>query len=144
MRRVTRGRQTLREGECDAALIVAVNLNLHPQTFAELAQAGQLSPRGRCATFDAASDGFVRGEGVVGMLVRRTADAVAAGDDILAEIAGTGVNQDGRTATLPAPNGPSQTELVRRVLKVARVAPAEVNFVETHGSGTALGDAIEV
>ena len=85
--------KALRDDECDAALVIAVNLNLHPQTFAELAQAGQLSPLGRCATFDAASDGFVRGEGVVGIMMERSEDALSLGDDVLAEILGSGVNQ---------------------------------------------------
>ena len=99
---------------------------------------------GRCKTFDASANGYVRGEGCGAVVLKRLSDAVAAQDRVLAVMRGTAVNQDGRSASLTAPNGPSQQEVIATALQEAQVSPTEVGYVETHGTGTALGDPIEV
>jgi acyl transferase domain-containing protein len=99
---------------------------------------------GRCKTFDASGDGFVRGEGCGVVVLKRLTDAVTDGDNILGVIRGTAVNQDGRSSGLTVPNGSSQQDVIRKALANAGVDPSEVGYVETHGTGTSLGDPIEV
>jgi 3-oxoacyl-(acyl-carrier-protein) synthase/acyl carrier protein len=135
--------QSLRAGECDLALAGGVNLILTPQLSDALAQAQFLSPTGRCHTFDAAADGYVRGEGCGVVVLKLLASAIRDGDMILAVIEGSAVNQDGKSNGITAPNGPSQVEVIKRALKQAGRDPKDVSFVETHGTGTALGDPIE-
>src|SRR6185437_14650226 len=101
-------------------------------------------PDGRCKVFDAAADGYVRGEGCATVVLRRLSDALADGDRILALIRGSAINQDGRSSGLTAPNGPAQEAVIRAALKSAQVNPESINFVETHGTGTPLGDPIEI
>jgi acyl transferase domain-containing protein/acyl carrier protein len=136
--------QSLRSQECDLALAGGVNLLLAPATSNAFSKLQFLSPEGRCRAFDAAADGFVRGEGCGVIVLRRYLDAVKRREPILAVICGSAVNQDGATNGLTAPNGRSQQTVVRRALTEAGVEPAAVTFVETHGTGTALGDPIEV
>ena len=102
-----------------------------------------LSPRGRCHAFDAGADGFVRGEGAGVVVLKRLTDAVRDGDRVLAVVRGSAVNQDGRSNGLTAPNTLAQRDVITRALRCADVAAGSVNFVETHGTGTALGDPIE-
>ena len=102
-----------------------------------------LSPRGRCHAFDAGADGFVRGEGAGVVVLKRLTDAVRDGDRVLAVVRGSAVNQDGRSNGLTAPNALAQRDVITRALRAADVAAGSVNFVETHGTGTALGDPIE-
>jgi len=134
----------LRRGECALALAGGVNLILAPQMSIALSQAGMLAPDGRCKTFDAAADGYVRGEGCALLVLKRIEDAARDGDRILALIRGSAVNQDGRSNGLTAPNGLAQQRVIAAALAAAGVAPAEIAYVETHGTGTALGDPIEV
>jgi microcystin synthetase protein McyG len=135
---------SLRTGECDMALAGGVNLILGPDTTIMLSKSGMMAGDGRCKTFDASADGFVRGEGC-GIVVLKPLDkALADGDRILAIIAGTAINQDGRSNGLTAPHGPAQEAVIRAALKNAGVEPSDVGFVETHGTGTSLGDPIEV
>lgn len=136
--------QSLRTGECDMALAGGVNLILLPQWSINFCRAGMLAPDGRSKTFDAAADGFVRGEGCGMIVLRRLSDARAAGDNILAVIRGSAVNQDGRSTALTAPNGKAQQAVIRAALDAAGARPDEVSFVEAHGTGTSLGDPIEV
>ncbi len=135
---------SLRTGECDLALAGGVNLILVPASTEALVKWGMLAADGRCKTFDTHADGFVRGEGCGVVVLKRLANAIADGDNILAVIRGTAVNQDGRTNVFTAPNGLSQQAVIRQALRNALVEPAQVNYVETHGTGTALGDPIEV
>jgi acyl transferase domain-containing protein/acyl carrier protein len=136
--------QSLRSGECSLAITGGANLIISPEETIALSKWGMLAPDGRCKTFDAAANGFVRGEGCGVIILKRLADALADGDRIHGLIRGTAVNQDGRSTVLTAPNGLAQQAVVRQALRNARVAPAQVSYVEAHGTGTALGDPIEV
>ncbi|MCB9553261.1 MAG: polyketide synthase [Myxococcales bacterium] len=134
---------SLRRGECDVALVGGVNVIVEPDGTRLLQASGALSPRGRCAAFDASADGFARAEGAVAVVLRRLEDAEAAGDPVLAIVRGSAINQDGRSTGLTAPNVAAQRTLLRAALADAGVAPGEIGYIEAHGTGTALGDPIE-
>ncbi len=136
--------QSLRAGECRLALAGGVNLMLSPQATSVLSQMQALAADGRCKTFDASADGYGRGEGCGVVVLKRLSDAVADGDNILALIRGTAVNHDGRSSGLTVPNGLAQQAVIREALANGKVEPWEVSYVEVHGTGTALGDPIEV
>lgn len=136
--------RSLRSGECRTALAGGVNLILSPHISRVFTQAGMLAADGRCKTFAAGADGYVRGEGCGMALLKRLSDAQADGDRILAVIRGSAVNQDGRSNGLTAPNGPAQEAVIRAALSDAGVSPLDINYVEAHGTGTELGDPIEV
>ncbi len=136
--------QSLRSGECRMALAGGVNVILSPETTIMLSRAHMMAPDGRCKAFDARADGFVRAEGAGLVVLKRLSDAQADGDEVLAIIRGTAINQDGRSNGLTAPNGPAQEAVLRSALANARVAPHEVAYVEAHGTGTSLGDPIEL
>ncbi len=136
--------QSLRSGECALALAAGVSLMLAPEMYIPLSKAGMLAADGRCKTFDAAADGYVRGEGCGIVVLKRLSEALANGDRVLAVLRGSAVNQDGRSSSLTAPNGPAQQAVVREALTRAGVVPGAVDYVEAHGTGTALGDPIEV
>lgn len=136
--------QSLRSGESDLAIAGGVSLMITPDMMISLSKVGFMAPDGRCKTFDASADGFGRGEGCGVVVLKRLADAIADGDRILALVRGSAVNQDGRSTVLAAPNGLAQQELIREALRNAQVDGRRVGFVETHGTGTALGDPIEV
>lgn len=136
--------QSLRQKECNLALVGGVNLVLTPEANINFSKAGMMALDGRCKTFDAAADGYVRGEGCAMIVLKRLSDALADGDHILALVRGSAVNQDGRSSGLTAPSGPAQEAVIRAALKSAGVAPRQVGYVEAHGTGTSLGDPIEV
>ncbi|WP_299556586.1 type I polyketide synthase [uncultured Mycolicibacterium sp.] len=136
--------QALALGECDLALAGGVNVLLTPATMITFSNARMLAPDGRCKTFDAAADGYVRGEGCGVIVVKRLADALRDGDRIRAVIRGSAVNQDGASGGLTVPNGGSQQRVIGEALRRAGVAPGDVDYLEAHGTGTALGDPIEV
>jgi len=136
--------QGLRLGECDLALAGGVNVILTPELNINFSKARMMAPDGRCKTFDAAADGYVRGEGCATVVLRRLNDALADRDRILAVIRGSAVNQDGRSGGLTAPNGPAQEAVVRAALGIGEIEPGIVSYIETHGTGTPLGDPIEV
>ena len=136
--------QSLRTGESRLALAGGVNVILTPDPFVIFSRWGMMAPDGRCKTFDARADGFVRSEGCGIVVLKRLSDAQADGDEILAVIRGSAVNQDGASSGLTVPNGLAQQAVVRQALRVAGVEPADVAYVEAHGTGTALGDPIEL
>ena len=136
--------QSLRTGECRLALAGGVNAILVPDASIALTRYRMLAADGRCKTFDAAADGFARGEGCGMVVLKRLADALADGDRVLAVIRGSAVNQDGASSGLTAPNGPAQEAVIRSALADAGIATADVGYVEAHGTGTSLGDPIEV
>src|SRR5712692_2019162 len=136
--------QSLRLHESDLALAGGVNLILFSEGSISLAKWGMLSADGRCKTFDAAADGYVRGEGCGVVVLKRLSDALRDGDTIQAVIRGSAVNQDGRSAGLTAPNLLAQQAVLRQALAGARMEPAHVGYIEAHGTGTPLGDPIEV
>ncbi|HXA15308.1 MAG TPA: polyketide synthase, partial [Opitutaceae bacterium] len=136
--------QSLRTGECRLALAGGVNVILSPEVTINFSKARMMAADGRCKTFDAAADGYVRGEGCGMVVLKRYTDAVASGDDILAVIPGSAVNQDGRSGGLTVPNGPAQESVIRRALKNAGIKPDQVSYIEAHGTGTSLGDPIEI
>jgi acyl transferase domain-containing protein/acyl-CoA synthetase (AMP-forming)/AMP-acid ligase II/acyl carrier protein len=136
--------QSLLAGECELALAGGVNLILTPQLSAAFSNAGMLSPDGSCKTFDADANGYVRGEGVGLVVLKRIEDAERDGDHVLAVIRGSAVNQDGRSNGLTAPNGPAQQAAIRQALRAAGAGAHEISYVEAHGTGTPLGDPIEM
>jgi len=136
--------QSLRTGECSAALAGGVHLNLSPEVSVFLSRTGALAPDGRCKAFDAGADGFGRGEGGGVVLLKRLSDARAADDPILAIIRGSATNHDGQSSGLTVPNQRAQDALLQKALQQAAVEPEEVGYVEAHGTGTVLGDPIEV
>jgi acyl transferase domain-containing protein/acyl carrier protein len=135
--------QSLRQDECRTALAGGVNLMLTPEMHVLGAKSLLLSPDGRSKTFDRRANGFVRGEGCGLLVLKRLADALSENDNVLAVIRGIAVNQDGRTNGLSAPNGLSQQRVIRRALHNALLEPSRVTFVETHGTGTVVGDTVE-
>ncbi|MFN3647974.1 MAG: SDR family NAD(P)-dependent oxidoreductase [Armatimonadota bacterium] len=136
--------QSILSGECDTALAGGVNVLLAPEGSVVLSRARMLAPDGRCKVFDAAADGYVRGEGCGMVVLRRLSDAAARGDRILAVVRGSAVKHDGHSSGFTVPNGASQEAVIREALAHAGVDPEEVTYVEAHGTGTALGDPIEV
>lgn len=136
--------QSLRNGETDLAVAGGVNLILTPELTITFSQARMLSPDGRCKTFDASANGYVRGEGCGVVVLKRFSDALRDGDNILALIRGSAINQDGRSNGLTAPNGLAQQDVIRYALADAGVAPQQISYVEAHGTGTPLGDPIEI
>ncbi|MGD1920605.1 MAG: beta-ketoacyl synthase N-terminal-like domain-containing protein, partial [Pleurocapsa sp.] len=135
---------SLKTGECDKAIAGGVNLMLSPELTQTFSMAGMMAEDGRCKTFDADADGYVRGEGCGVVILKRLADARTDGDRILAVIKGSAINQDGKSNGLTAPNGLSQQSVIRRALANAGVDSTEISYVESHGTGTSLGDPIEV
>lgn len=136
--------RALRNGECDAALAGGVNAILAPDVSIAFSRAHMLSPGGECRSFDAEADGYVRAEGVGLVVLKRLRDAVAAGDRIVAVIRGTAITQDGRTHGITAPSAAAQHACITAALAEAGVHPDEVGYFEAHGTGTSLGDPIEI
>ncbi|WP_195893128.1 beta-ketoacyl synthase N-terminal-like domain-containing protein, partial [Serratia marcescens] len=136
--------EKLRSGDCAVAVAGGVNVMMHHRTFVGCCAANMLSLSGRSAAFDEAADGYCRGEGVGAVVLKRLSDAEADGDAILAVIRGTAVNQDGRSATMTAPNGGAQEAVITRALAEAGLRGQDVDYIECHGTGTPLGDPIEV
>jgi microcystin synthetase protein McyG len=136
--------QSLRNAECRMALAGGINLILTPEPSIALSRAHMMALDGRCKAFDSRADGFVRGEGGAVVVLKRLSDARADGDQILAVIRGSAINQDGRSNGLTAPSGPAQEAVIRAALRNGGVSAGEVQYVEAHGTGTSLGDPIEI
>ncbi|AGC46258.1 polyketide synthase [Myxococcus stipitatus DSM 14675] len=136
--------QSLRARESNMAIAGGVSVMLAPDGHIVSSRLRSQSPTGRCKTFDASADGYVRGEGCGVVVLKRLSDAWADGDPVLALIRGGAVNHDGPSGGLTVPSGPAQEDVIRRALASAGVEPAQVSYIEAHGTGTPLGDPIEV
>ena len=136
--------QSLRSAECSLALAGGVNVVLSPRSQLALCKAGMLSRDGLCKTFDEKADGMVRGEGGGVIVLKRLSDAIRDGNRIYAAIRASAINQNGTGNSITAPNGESQSELMRATLRTGGMNAADVQYVEAHGTGTALGDPIEL
>lgn len=135
---------SIQKGLCESALVGGVHLNILPSIYIALAQAKMLSPIGQCKTFDSTADGYIPGEGVGVIHLKPLKKALADNDRIYAVIAGSSINQDGKTNGLTAPNGLQQEKLLQSVYQASRIKPQQVSYVECHGTGTFLGDPIEI
>jgi acyl transferase domain-containing protein len=136
--------QQLRAGRCQTALAGGVNVILSPTATVYLSKVRALSPSSRCKAFDASADGYVRGEGCGMVVLKRLSDAERDGDVVLAVIRGSATNHDGRSSGLTVPNGQAQQAVIRQALSDAGVPPSKVHYIEAHGTGTPLGDPIEL
>ncbi|MGD9921847.1 MAG: type I polyketide synthase, partial [Pseudorhodoplanes sp.] len=135
--------EAIREGKIDTAIVGGVNMLLAPFSFLGFSRASMLSPTGLCRAFDAAGDGYVRGEGAVALVLRAEDAARRNGDRIHAMVVGSGTNQDGRTVGLSLPSSDAQAALLRQVYDQSGVAADELAFIEAHGTGTKVGDPAE-
>lgn len=136
--------QSLRKRECNAALAGGVNVVLTPDANISLSKARMLSTTGWCRPFDAAANGYVRGEGCGVVVLKRLSDAVSDGDRVMAVIRGTAVNHGGRTSGITAPNGQAQRRVIEAAMADGGIRSEQVGYIEAHGTGTPLGDPIEV
>lgn len=136
--------KSLRDRECDLALAGGVNRLISPQVSINFSMAKMLSPDGRCKTFDQSADGFVRSEGCGIVVLKRLKDAIANQDRIRGILLGSATNQDGRTSSITTPNSLSQQKVIEQALINSKIKPQQVSLIETHGTGTSLGDAIEL
>nr|ATO58431.1 McyD [Phormidium sp. LP904e]QCQ67874.1 type I polyketide synthase [Phormidium sp. LP904c] len=134
----------LRNGDCDLALAGGVNIIVTPIISLIESRARMLAPDGRCKTFDESANGMVRGEGCGIIVLKRLSQALKNGDRILAKIYGAAVNHDGPSSGLTVPNGKAQEKLLYHALKTANLQPEEIDYIEAHGTGTAIGDPIEL
>ncbi|TYQ17735.1 UNVERIFIED_CONTAM: phosphopantetheine binding protein [Acetivibrio alkalicellulosi] len=138
------GVKSIREGECDCALVGGVNLSLHPNKFKFLNQRGFVSSSRRCKSFGAGADGYIPGEGVGAILIKPLTKALKDKDHIYGIIKGTAVNHGGKANGYTVPNPAAQTDVIVKALKKAGVYPKDIDYLEVHGTGTALGDPIEI
>ncbi|MEV0348470.1 beta-ketoacyl synthase N-terminal-like domain-containing protein [Nonomuraea sp. NPDC050680] len=136
--------EALRRGECDLAIAAGASMTFHPSTFIQACAASMLCADGKCKTFDASADGYVMGEGGGVVVLEPLSKAIQNGRRIRAVIRGSAVNQDGRSNGLTAPSRGAQADVIGRALAAARITPDDISYVEAHGSGTHLGDAIEL
>ena len=132
----------LREGKCEMALVAGANELFEKDVFQAFARAGMLSPTGRCHTFDASADGYLRGEGCGAILLKRSSKVEQ--NSAYANILGASVMSDGTSASITAPNGSAQERLIKRALEASGIKPNDVDYIEAHGTGTVLGDPIEL
>lgn len=136
--------QSLREGKCSAALAGGVNLSVHPNKYIFLSQGKFISTSGRCESFGMGGDGYVPGEGVGCLLLKPLAAAERDGDHIYGIIRGSALNHGGKTNGYTVPNPLAQSEVIRQAMEDARVEPRAISYIEAHGTGTSLGDPIEI
>ena len=136
--------ESIKRGECGAAIAGGVNLILHPAQLYNLALMNMISANGRCASFGDGADGFVDGEGVGAVLLKPLYQAIAHCDHIYAVIKASSINSGGKTSGFTVPNPNAQAELIKKVIKAANVDPCSISYIEAHGTGTSLGDPIEL
>ncbi|KAJ3928286.1 MAG: polyketide synthase [Lentinula lateritia] len=141
---VYQGARALMNGDCKSALVGGVNVITSPDMFLGLDRGHFLSPTGQCRAFDAAADGYSRGEGCGLFVLKRLSDALAENDNIYGTIRGIEVNQSGLAHSITHPHAPTQVALFERVLRNAAIHPSRVNVVEAHGTGTQAGDINEI
>ncbi|KAI0832170.1 hybrid PKS-NRPS PsoA [Hypoxylon sp. FL0890] len=139
--------QSLREGECEMAVVAGVNLVFGPETFSQLSSLRMLSPTGKCHMWDTRADGYARGEGFAAIVVKNLSSAIADGDDIETVVRNTGVNQDGQSSGLTVPSSDAQAELIRATYKKCGLdclkEEERCQYFEAHGTGTQAGDPKE-
>lgn len=135
--------QAFKDNQCDMAIVGGVNLMLSPNIFVSLSQMEALAPDGRCKAFDSSANGFGRGEGCGVIILKRLKNAVADGNYIEAVVKSVSVEHDGRTNGFYAPNGKSEKNVIETALKQSEISVDEIDYIETHGTGTVLGDSIE-
>lgn len=135
---------SLRNRECDTAIAAGATIIAAQETYVGMSQAGMLSADGKCFAFDRRANGLVPGEAVAAVVLKRLADAEASGDPIYAVIKGSGMNYDGKTNGITAPNGVAQSKLLRNVYDRCGINPEDIEYVAAHGTGTKLGDPVEV
>ncbi len=135
---------SLRKKECDLALTGGVNLLISPLSMLAFSQAGMLSPDNKCHTFSNDANGYVRSEGAGLIALKRLSDAIRDGDNILGKIIGSAINHNGPSGGLTVPNGTSQKELIQKTIQNAELTPDQIDYIEAHGTGTPLGDPIEI
>lgn len=135
---------SLQNGECDLALVGGVSLMISPELFVMLSKVHALARNGRCKSFDASADGYGRGEGAGVLVLKRMSDAIRDRDLILGEIIGSALNQDGPSSGLTVPNGFAQQQVIHNALAKAKITPEQIGYFEAHGTGTSLGDPIEL
>ena len=135
---------SIKNGECEQAIVGGVNLILAPELTETFQKAGMMADDGKCKTFDASADGYVRGEGCGVVILKPLEKAIADGNEVLAVIEGSAMNQDGRSNGLTAPSGKAQQRVVQTAWQNAQVDPNQISYIEAHGTGTALGDPIEL
>lgn len=141
---IHRAVQAIRYGECEIAIAGGVSLMLNPDTLVVTSQLGALSADGRCKTFDKSANGYVKGEGVGSILLKPLTQAQRDGDHIYAVIKASAVNHGGKAQSLTAPNAKAQSELLINAYTQANISPETISYIETHGTGTALGDPAEI
>ncbi|NSL86223.1 SDR family NAD(P)-dependent oxidoreductase [Chitinophaga sp. Mgbs1] len=134
---------SLRNGECDAAVVAAVNLMLLPERWVWMSQAGMLSADGKCAAFSKQANGLVPGEAVAAIVLKRLPDATSQGDPVYAVISASGINYDGKTNGITAPGSTAQAALLRDTYDRFHISPEDIDYIVTHGTGTRLGDPVE-
>lgn len=136
--------QAMRAGDCNVAIVGGVNTIVTPEAHINFAKAGMLSPDGACKTFSSNANGYVRGEGVGMLVLKRLSQAERDGDAIYAVVRGSAINHGGRANSFTAPNTSAQAEVITRAYAQAGIDPATVGYIEAHGTGTALGDPVEI
>ncbi|MBY0119543.1 beta-ketoacyl synthase N-terminal-like domain-containing protein [Paenibacillus xylanexedens] len=141
---VHEAKQALQRKECNYALAACVNLNLHPWKFISFSKSRMLSPDGRCKTFDKEANGYVPGDGAGVLLLQRLEDALAEGNHIYGVIKGSACNHGGRSASITAPSMRAQQDVILAAYQDADISPEMVTYIEAHGTGTSLGDPIEI
>ena len=136
--------KAIQNGDSQIALAGGVNLLLRPEMTMSICKASMLSPDGLCKSFDSSANGYVRSEGVAVVILKSLSQAISDNDPILAVIKASGTNQDGHTSGITVPNGDAQQQLLKKTLAMAGLDGADIDYAEAHGTGTAVGDPIEV